>query len=595
MNDEKVPCSFDELGLPKPLLKALHSVGYETPSPIQAASIPPLMRGGDIIGQAQTGTGKTAAFALPILANIDSKKNKPQALVLTPTRELAIQVAEALQSYARYMKGFHVLPLYGGQDMRGQLRQLSRGVQVVVGTPGRLLDHLRRKSLDLSDLKVLVLDEADEMLRMGFIDDVETILSHTSGTQQTALFSATLPGPIRKVANRFLKNPEHIHIQGQAVTVDTINQRYWMVNQRQKLDALTRLLEFETIDAAIIFVRTRETTTELAEKITARGYSCSAINGDMSQSQREKTIRDLKKGAIDILVATDVAARGLDVERISHVVNYDIPYDSEAYIHRIGRTGRAGRTGNALLFVTPREQRLLRSIEKTTGHRIARLELPSSKDITTQRVQRFKEHISEARTVTPKGFFDSLVIDLCNELDESPESLAATLAYLLQQDRPLRAEPQEKENSRKKDRNSRKADKARKELRQDEENHRRDSDSTRKPRKRTRESSETDLETFRVEVGETNQVTPGDLVGAIANEAGIDSQYFGRIEIKEKYSTIELPTGMPKEILKHLRKVWVRNKKLEMSRVQQGGKPTPAKANRKPSANKRKAANSAKR
>ncbi len=594
MIDEKAPCSFEELGLPNPLLKALHSVGYETPSPIQAASIPPLMKGGDIIGQAQTGTGKTAAFALPILAKIDSKKNIPQALILTPTRELAIQVAEALQSYARYMKGFHVLPLYGGQDMRGQLRQLSRGVQVVVGTPGRLLDHLRRKSLDLSDLKVLVLDEADEMLRMGFIDDVETILSHTSGTQQTALFSATLPAPIRKVANRFLKNPEHIHIQGQAVTVDTINQRYWMVNQRQKLDALTRLLEFETIEAAIIFVRTRETTTELAEKIAARGYSCAAINGDMSQSQREKTIRDLKKGAIDILVATDVAARGLDVERISHVVNYDIPYDSEAYIHRIGRTGRAGRTGNAILFVTPREQRLLRSIEKTTGQRIARLELPTSQDITTQRVQRFKQRISEARAVTPKGFFDSLVIDLCNELDESPESLAATLAYLLQQDRPLRAEPQEHEKFSKKDRPSRKADNTRNETRKDDGKPRRDSEGSRKPRKRTQESSETELETFRVEVGETNQVTPGDIVGAIANEAGIDSQYFGRIEIKENYSTIELPAGMPKEVLKHLRKVWVRNKKLEMSRVQEGGKPAPAKAIRKSPAKKRKAASSAK-
>ena len=625
MTDEKTTLSFAELGLPAPLLKALHSVGYETPSPIQAASIPALMTGRDIIGQAQTGTGKTAAFALPMLANIDQSAKHPQALILTPTRELAIQVAEAFQSYARFMKDFHVLPIYGGQDMSTQLKQLRRGVQVIVGTPGRVLDHLRRKSLILSDIKFLVLDEADEMLRMGFIDDVETILSHITGNKQTALFSATLPGPIRKVANRFLENPEHIHIKGQNVTVDTIDQRFWMVNQQQKIDALTRLLEFEEIEAAIIFVRTRETTTQLAEKISARGHSCAAINGDMSQSQREKTIRQLKEGRIDILVATDVAARGLDVERISHVVNYDIPYDSEAYVHRIGRTGRAGRSGHAVLFVTPREQHLLRSIERTTGQRISRIALPSPEDITNQRIQRFKQKINEAIPNTPKQFFDSLIVNLCNEMGETPESLAATLAFLLQESRPLQAPPEPKEKPRKdkfakegsrkerptKDRfNKERGGKDRPEKTQknrDKSAHERpvrnsldrhdrngksisEGSKDRRPteevaqdraerRPRRREIPTVPLELYRLEVGSSHAVTPGDIVGAIANEAGVDSQYFGRIDIQENFSTVELPEGMPKDVLKHLKKVWVRNQKLNISRIGETAKPKSAKPN----------------
>lgn len=573
---------FAELGLPAPLLKALDSVGYETPSPIQAASIPPLMAGRDLIGQAQTGTGKTAAFALPILAQIDTAADRPQALVLTPTRELAIQVAEALQSYARYMENFHVLPIYGGQDMRGQLRQLKRGVQVVVGTPGRLLDHLRRKSLDLSDLKALVLDEADEMLRMGFIEDVETILSHTSGEQQTALFSATLPGPIRQVANRFLEDPEHIQIKAQTATVDTIEQKYWMVNHRQKLDALTRLLEVEDFDAAIIFVRTRDTSTQLAEKITARGYGCAAINGDMSQAQREKTIRQLKDSKIDILVATDVAARGLDVERISHVINYDIPYDSEAYIHRIGRTGRAGRKGQAILFITPREQRLLKSIEKATRQKIKQLAMPSHQQVAAQRVQRFKQSIIEALPNTPEGYFESLVLDLCNETGEAPETLAATLAFLLQQDRPLNP-PREAEK------------KARKVKEGKSLNQRQEDKPTRdrQPRRKKLEP-ELPLERFRLEVGSNHEVTPGDIVGAIANEAGIDSQYFGRIDIFDDHSTVELPTGMPRDVFRHLKKVWVRNQKLNISRLdaqpaaQRKPRRAPKKSGKKETARRRK-------
>lgn len=575
MNLDKNTSPFAELGLPAPLLKALDSVGYETPSPIQAASIPPLMEGRDLIGQAQTGTGKTAAFALPILARIDTGADRPQALVLTPTRELAIQVAEALQSYARYMDNFHVLPIYGGQDMRGQLRQLKRGVQVVVGTPGRLLDHLRRKSLDLSDLKALVLDEADEMLRMGFIDDVETILSHTSGDQQTALFSATLPGPIRQVANRFLEDPEHIHIKTQTATVDTIEQKYWMVNHRQKLETLTRLLEVEEFDAAIIFVRTRDTSTQLAEKISARGYGCSAINGDMSQAQREKTIRQLKDSKIDILVATDVAARGLDVERISHVINYDIPYDSEAYIHRIGRTGRAGRKGNAILFITPREQRLLKTIEKATRQKIKQFAMPSHQEVAAQRVQRFKQTIVDALPNTPPGYFESLVLDLCNETGEAPETLAATLVYLLQQDRPLNPPSDASKRGKKKKEN-------RSDPRQQP-----DAPSRERQPRRNKLSPEVPLERFRLEVGSNHEVTAGDIVGAIANEAGIDSQYFGRIEISDDHSTVELPTGMPKDVFKHLKKVWVRNQKLNISRMD--AKPTePGKPRRAPKRGDRK-------
>ena len=556
MFDSDITGSFADLGLPAPLLQALTKVGYETPSPIQAAAIPPLMAGRDLIGQAQTGTGKTAAFALPLLARIDTRVQRPQALVLTPTRELAIQVAEALQTYAHFLKGFHVLPIYGGQEMGGQLRRLKQGVQVVVGTPGRILDHLRRKSLDLSGLNLLVLDEADEMLRMGFIDDVETILSHTSGRQQTALFSATLPGPIRQVADRFLREPERIHIKGRAVTVDTVEQRYWMVNHREKLDALTRLLEFEEMDAAIIFVRTRETTVQLAEKISARGYSCAAINGDMSQAQREAAVRRLKSGATDILVATDVAARGLDVERISHVINYDIPYDSEAYIHRIGRTGRAGRTGQALLFVTPREQHLLKSIEKTTGQKIDRIKLPSEQDITLYRLVKFKQRIADALPHTPRREFNALIIDLCNELNESPESIAATLAFLLQQDRPLYQTGGTKAKA--------KADKSR---HRDEAQEPSEQHKTNTPRRRQK-TPPAEMERFRLEVGANHAATAADIVGAIANETGLDSEYIGRIDIQEEFSTVELPTGMPKAVFKHLGKVWVRNRKLNISRIE---------------------------
>ena len=432
---------FAELGIAATLVKTLAKLGYESPTPIQAESIPLLLQGRDLIGQAQTGTGKTAAFALPILSRIASGTKAPQALVICPTRELAIQVAEAFQSYARNIKGFHVLPVYGGQEMSTQLRQLRRGVDVVVGTPGRLLDHLKRRTLDLSTVKTVVLDEADEMLRMGFIDDVEAILSHTSGGQQTVLFSATLPEPIRRVAERFLTDPAHVRIKSKTATVDTIDQHYWLVHNNQKLDALTQLLEAEEFDGVIIFTRTRGTTVELAEKVSARGYACGAINGDMSQSAREQTIRRLKKGKIDILVATDVAARGLDVERVSLVVNYDIPHDPESYIHRIGRTGRAGREGRAVLFVTRREQRLLRAIENTTKHKIPALVLPTAEEIIEQRRQRFKASITEALSERPAPIFAQMVKELCDETGASATAIAAAMAELLQKDRPLESPP----------------------------------------------------------------------------------------------------------------------------------------------------------
>ena len=373
---------FQTLGISAPVLKAVQNLGYEQPSPIQAQSIPILLGGKNLLGTAQTGTGKTAAFALPLLSNIDPQQKTPQILVLTPTRELAIQVAEAFQSYAKHIKGFNVLPIYGGADIGGQLRGLKRGAQVVVGTPGRMLDHLKRKSLNLSQVKSLVLDEADEMLRMGFIDDVEMILSKTPAESQRALFSATMPAAIKRVADKYLGDAQQVRIQSKTQTVERIKQQYITVKAHQKMDALTRVLEVEQFDGMIIFVRTKSSTVDIADRLQARGFSSAALNGDLSQAIRERTIGKLKRGQVDVVVATDVAARGLDVERISHVINFDIPYDNESYVHRIGRTGRAGREGNAILFITPKETRLLRSIEKTTKSTIAPLTMPSNAQVS---------------------------------------------------------------------------------------------------------------------------------------------------------------------------------------------------------------------
>ncbi|CAA6803656.1 MAG: DEAD-box ATP-dependent RNA helicase CshA (EC, partial [uncultured Thiotrichaceae bacterium] len=428
---------FSDLALADPILQVIREVGYETPSPIQAKSIPPLLEGHDLIGQAQTGTGKTAAFALPLLGKVDLSKRHPQILVLAPTRELAIQVAEAMQTYARHLKGFHILPIYGGQSMGQQLRQLDRGVHVVVGTPGRILDHLGRKSLDLSGLKAVVLDEADEMLRMGFIDDVDEILSHTPSTRQVALFSATMPSAIRRIALRHLKDPVEIKIVTKTSTVETIKQRYWMVRGVHKLDALTRILEVTDFDAMIIFVRTKVVTEELAEKLEARGFSSAPLNGDLNQQQRERTVERMKQGKLDIIVATDVAARGLDVPRISHVFNYDIPHDTESYVHRIGRTGRAGRSGEAILFVAPREKRMLYSIERATRQKIEPMQLPTRSEIVGHRIDQFKKQLDEVRHAEKLSFFRDLIQQYQTENELELEDVAAALAYLVQKEQPL--------------------------------------------------------------------------------------------------------------------------------------------------------------
>ena len=543
--------SFSDLAIAEPVLKAIQEVGYEQPSPIQAASIPHLLDGHDLLGVAQTGTGKTAAFALPMLSNVNLKLKAPQILVLAPTRELAIQVAEAFQRYATNLKGFHVLPIYGGQEYGTQLRQLKRGPQVVVGTPGRIMDHLRRGSLNLDNLTGLVLDEADEMLRMGFIDDVEWILEHTPEERQTALFSATMPKEIRKVANNYLNNPKEVKITAESTTGSNIEQSYWMVSGTNKLDALTRILEVEPIDAMIIFVRTKTATVELAEKLEARGYSAAALNGDMNQALRERTIDRLKNNKLDIVIATDVAARGIDVQRVSHVLNYDIPYDSEAYVHRIGRTGRAGRSGKAILFVAPREKRLLYTIEKATRQPLTRMELPTGETITAQRIDQFKQTLKDTLAQQNLDFFHEMLGEFSHDNDISPEDIASALAYLCQKDRPLKVQLAEVKPHRERERN-------------------RDKDRDRPKRERGKRANldNVDMTRYRIEVGRKHHARPGDIVGAIANEAEIDSQYIGQIKLFEDFATIDLPAGMPPETFQKLRGVFVRGRKLNIAEDQ---------------------------
>lgn len=570
---------FSDFSLPATLLRAVQSVGYETPTPIQDSTIPPLLDGHDVLGHAPTGTGKTAAFALPILARLDTKSNSVQTLVLTPTRELAIQVAEAFTRYATHIPELRILPVYGGQEYGGQVRQLKRGVQVVVGTPGRVMDHIRRGTLKLDKLSSLVLDEADEMLRMGFIDDVEWILEQTPSTRQMALFSATMPKQIKRIASKHLKSPVEISIQSQQSTAKTIRQRYWMVSHHHKLDALTRILEVERFDAILIFVRTRTATVELAERLNARGFSTAAMNGDMPQSQREHMVDKLKSGSLDILVATDVVARGLDVERISHVVNYDIPYDTEAYVHRIGRTGRAGRSGDAILFVTPREQRLLHSIEKTTRQKIEKLELPTVEMVNNRRIADFKQSISDTLAKGELSFLQQLIRDYVHEHDVPNERVAAALASLCLRGQSLQLKEEGKAGKGQKQRNKKdKGPKKRVNSAMDsrvteavlsDAGERPTTNPARQARNRKRDDN-LELETFRVEVGSAHDVKASNLVGAIANEAGIDSQFIGHIKINEDHSTIELPTGMPKFLLKDLKRVWVCNRRLNISRLSDG-------------------------
>ncbi|MCP5419793.1 MAG: DEAD/DEAH box helicase [Gammaproteobacteria bacterium] len=544
---------FATLGVAPAILQALQELGYEQPSPIQAQSIPLLARGSNLLGTAQTGTGKTAAFALPLLSRLRDDQQTPQILVLTPTRELAIQVAEAFKSYARYLPGFNVLPIYGGQDMRTQLRALRRGVQVVVGTPGRILDHLGRRSLVLDELQAIVLDEADEMLRMGFIDDVQEILAATPAECQRALFSATMPAAIRQIATEYLGNPQEVRIAAKTTTVERTEQRYLLVHDSHKLDALTRILEVEPFDAMIIFVRTKSSTMELATKLEARGFAAEALNGDLSQELRERTVERLRRGELDILVATDVAARGLDIERISHVFNYDIPYDTEAYVHRIGRTGRAGREGKAILFVAPKEHRLLKAIERATRQPLTAMELPSSKEISDQRIRQFRKRLTDTLCAEDLSGIRELLENLADQEELNMADVAAALAFQLQKEQPLFPVFEEPAAFRK-------------------------SSPERRPRSAQDDSaSPVAMVCYQLAVGRRHNVMPKDIVGAIANEAAIDSRHIGRINLYDDHSTVELPKDLPKEALRHLQSIRIRQHPIQarlISTPAGGGKPT---------------------
>jgi ATP-dependent RNA helicase DeaD len=547
--------TFSDLGLDGAVLKAVKDLGYETPSAIQAATIPLLLEGRDVVGLAQTGTGKTAAFALPILARLDLSQKSPQALVLAPTRELALQVAEAFESYATHMKGVHLLPVYGGQGYGVQLSALRRGVHIVVGTPGRIMDHLDKGTLDLSELKYLVLDEADEMLKMGFAEDVETILADTPDDKQVALFSATMPAQIRRISKKYLHDPEEITVKTKTTTSANITQRYLMVSYQQKVDALTRILEVENFEGMIIFVRTKNETETLAERLRARGYSAAAINGDVAQAQRERTIDQLKSGKLDILVATDVAARGLDVERISHVVNFDIPIDTESYVHRIGRTGRAGRSGAAISFITPRERRLLVAIEKATRQPLTPMQLPSIDDVNVTRLSRFDDAITEALDQEDRiSRFRDIIAHYVEHHDVPEADVAAALAVVAQGDQPLLltaddelAPPVER------DARGGRAERGG-----------RDDRSGRGERTGRRERSDKPMAPYRIEVGKRQRVEPRQIVGALANEGGLGRDDFGHIRIMPDFSIVELPADLPGGTLDRLSGTRISGKLIEL-------------------------------
>ena len=570
---------FADLGLSAEVLAGLDAVGYETPSLIQARIIPLVLAGRDVIGQAQTGTGKTAAFALPLLTKLDLAATTPQVLVLAPTRELAIQVAEAFQKYAARLKGFHVLPIYGGQEYRGQLMQLKRGVHVVVGTPGRVMDHIRRGTLKLGDLKCIVLDEADEMLRMGFIDDVEWILSETPASRQVALFSATMPPEIKRIADKHLKDPVEVAIRQATATAATIHQRFVLVHASHKIEALTRVLEVEETEGVIIFVRTKIAANDLAERLEARGHAAVALSGDVVQKQREAIVARLKAGQIDVVVATDVAARGLDVERISHVINYDMPYDPETYIHRIGRTGRAGRAGEAILFITPRERRMLQTIERATRQPIEEMKVPSAEVIADARLGRFHAAITETLQSADLEAARGAVEAYLAEHEVEPTELAAALAEMLRgegtpiEDIPVPHVPARDDRPRFDDRRGA-GDEGR-------------GYRSGPPRERSRDACSTDddrrgappgrgrrdgppapgMERYRLEVGTAHGAKPGNIMGAIANESGLSGRDIGRIQLHEEFSTVDLPEGMPPAMFQHLKKVRVAGRPLDLKKV----------------------------
>jgi ATP-dependent RNA helicase DeaD len=563
--------NFSSLGLMPAIVQTIEAMGYEAPTPIQAESIPHLLEGRDLLGQAQTGTGKTAAFALPLLSRLDPRQQTPQVLVLTPTRELALQVAEAFQRYASGLSSFHVLPLYGGQSMTLQLRQLQRNPQVIVGTPGRVMDHLRRHSLKLESLRSMVLDEADEMLNMGFIEDIEWIFEQAPPGRQVALFSATMPEAIRRIARKQLRDPVEIKVKSKTETVTTIAQSHCVVTRHHKMDALTRLLEVESFDGMIIFVRTKTATVEVADKLEAHGFAAEALNGDMNQAMRERTVNRLKSGQLDIVVATDVAARGLDVERISHVVNFDIPNDPESYVHRIGRTGRAGRSGKALLFVQPRERGLLKAIERTTRQPIPAIDLPTADDLSEHRIDRFVALLRETLSEQDLDFYYRLVSRIEKEQETSALDIAAALTYLSQKSRPFIVDELEQPPRKgERDRHERNASKAeRREGRQEQGR---------------RQDDAYPMERYRLEVGSQHDVSPREIVGAIANEAGLNGRMIGRVEIHEDHSLVELPAGMPKDIFQHLRRVHVRGQRLNLTlqgEVTRSGSPPHRKSGKK--------------
>jgi len=518
---------FADLQIHPSVLRAIDDVGYESPSAIQAATIPAMMAGSDVVGLAQTGTGKTAAFAIPILSKIDTNSTTTQALVLTPTRELALQVAEAIGRYGAHLPRLNVLPIYGGQSYSVQLAGLRRGAQVVVGTPGRVIDHLERGTLDLSHIDYLVLDEADEMLAMGFAEDVERILADTPEYKQVALFSATMPAAIRAITSKYLHDSVEISVEAKTATAENISQRYIEVAGPRKMDALTRVLEVEPFEAMIVFVRTKQATDELAERLRARGFSAAAINGDVPQAQREKTIAALKDGSIDILVATDVAARGLDVDRISHVLNYDIPHDTESYVHRIGRTGRAGRSGAALLFVSPRERHLLRAIEKATRQKLTEADLPTVEDVNAQRVAKFRDSITDSLNAPGIEMFRSLVQDYERDNDVPMADIAAALAAQSRDGEEFLMSPEPPPQRRRRE------------------------DRTERPKRRP-DSSTAGMATYRISVGKRHKIGPGAIVGAIANEGGLHRSDFGHITIRPDFSLVELPAKLPRTTLKAL-------------------------------------------
>ena len=529
------------------MLRALAEVGYESPSAIQAQTIPPLLAGRDVVGLAQTGTGKTAAFALPILARLDLQQKAPQALVLAPTRELAVQVCEAFERYASHSGNVHMLPVYGGQGYGVQLSALRRGVHIVVGTPGRIMDHLDKGTLDLSQLRFLVLDEADEMLNMGFAEDVETILASTPDTKQVALFSATMPAAIRRLSGKYLNNPHEVTIKDKTTTSATIAQRYLIVSYAQKIEALTRILEVENFEAMIVFTRTKNDTEVVAEKLRARGFGAEAINGDVAQVQRERTIKRLKDGKLDVLVATDVAARGLDVDRISHVINYDIPVDTQSYVHRVGRTGRAGRSGDAISFVTPRERRMLTSIEKATRQPLTQMHLPTADDVNATRLARFDDSITAALQQEDRiAKFRDIVSYYVEHHDVPEADVAAALAVIAQGDTPLLIDPDE-------------------EPRREEFVGSAGERPGKTPRGGAKASGAREgFTTYKIAVGKRHKVEPRQIVGAIANEGGLRRADFGAIKVTPEFSLVDLPSDLPESTLRALRNTRISGKLIDI-------------------------------